>query len=109
MSKRTKAKQKEYNFKRRIYISDSLKALRARYKAAVYTVYGPACACCGETEEAFLSVDHIEGGGNKHRREIRNHNIAAWLVKNGFPKGYQILCMNCNFAKGKLGKCPHAA
>jgi hypothetical protein len=25
----------------------------------------------------------------------------------GFPPIFQVLCMNCNFAKGKLGFCPH--
>ena len=29
------------------------------------------------------------------------------LKNNNFPKGFQILCWNCNFAKGVLGKCSH--
>jgi len=33
--------------------------------------------------------------------------LNQWLVTNNFPKGFQILCWNCNFAKGMLGKCPH--
>ena len=28
-------------------------------------------------------------------------------IKNNFPKGFQILCHNCNIAKGHYGKCPH--
>ena len=35
------------------------------------------------------------------------HPLNQWLVTNNFPKGFQILCSNCNFAKGVLGKCPH--
>ena len=31
-----------------------------------------------------------------------------WLKKHGFPKeGFQLLCYNCNCAKGFFGKCPH--
>lgn len=71
-----------------------------------------ACACCGEKEMMFLSVDHINGGGNKHRREIggkRGVNFYRWLKDNRYPKGFQILCFNCNFAKGHILNrvCPH--
>jgi hypothetical protein len=30
-----------------------------------------------------------------------------WLRKNGFPKGFRVLCHNCNFAHGHYGYCPH--
>jgi len=32
-----------------------------------------------------------------------------WIRKNNFPKGFQVLCMNCNWGKGhsKDNKCPH--
>ena len=29
------------------------------------------CACCGETEVDFLGIDHIDGDGAQHRREVR--------------------------------------
>jgi hypothetical protein len=30
------------------------------------------------------------------------------LCKNGFPKGFQTLCMNCNWGKYRNGgQCPH--
>ena len=64
------------------------------------------CACCGEKEYKFLAIDHINGGGLKHLRKIGN-NILGWIRKNNYPKGFQILCHNCNFAKGHYGKCPH--
>jgi hypothetical protein len=68
----------------------------------------PKCACCGETEIKFLSIDHIDGGGLKHLREIGGRGrLPAWIIKNNFPNGFQILCHNCNFAKGHYGKCPH--
>lgn len=69
----------------------------------------PLCRCCGEKELVFLAMDHIEGGGNKQRKEMKGapHSIYRWLIKHGFPKGFQVLCHNCNMAKHILGACPH--
>ena len=67
--------------------------------------YGGKCACCGETEIDFLAIDHINGGGNEHRRKVGD--VHGWLVKNNFPEGFQVLCHNCNLAKAFYGVCPH--
>ena len=70
----------------------------------------PECACCGIKELEFLSIDHINGNGNKHRSSIKTRSgwtFYLWLKKNGFPSGYQVLCHNCNQAKGNFGNCPH--
>lgn len=90
---------------------------QARYaelKAQVYAAYGgQVCACCGETEPRFLTVDHIDNNGADHRREMDATNsggkkIYFWLRDNGFPPGFQILCMNCNWGKARNnGVCPH--
>lgn len=66
----------------------------------------PSCRCCGETIIEFLSFDHINGGGSKHRKSGIG-NMSYWLVKNNFPIGFQILCHNCNQAKAYYGQCPH--
>lgn len=66
----------------------------------------PKCACCGESHTEFLSIDHIRGGGNQHRKEIGQLTIYHWLIKNNFPEGFQVLCFNCNHAKS-FGQCPH--
>lgn len=67
----------------------------------------PKCVCCGESHFQFLALDHIEGGGNEHRKSIRGP-ICWWIEKNNYPDGFQILCHNCNQAKGYYGECPHA-
>ena len=70
----------------------------------------PSCACCGETIIEFLCIDHINGDGNKHRKEIgltHGAKMYQWLKKNNYPKGFQVLCCNCNTAKGLYGQCPH--
>lgn len=69
--------------------------------------YGGKCVCCGEKEPKFLSFDHINGGGSQHRKVIGG-KIIRWLKKNGYPEGFQILCHNCNLARGFYGQCPHA-
>lgn len=65
------------------------------------------CACCGETHYEFLSLDHIDGGGTEHRRQVGSQNLYSWLIQHDFPDGIQVLCHNCNQAKGFYGKCPH--
>lgn len=74
-------------------------ALRAALKQQVFEHYGEACACCGATEK--LTVDHIHGDGKRHRQEMGGlgKTIHAWLVRNNFPPGFQILCSSCNRSK----------
>lgn len=80
-----------------------------KIKDRVFSYYGRKCKCCGEAEIKFLTIDHIKGGGRKHREALGikdGFSIYSWLVKNNFPKGFRILCMNCNFAS-RFGRCPH--
>ncbi len=40
----------------------------------------------------------------------RGQVLHKWVIENNFPKGFQILCHNCNYAKGikrNKNKCPH--
>jgi len=89
------------------------KATRTRLKVEVFNAYGGCvCQCCGETTLEFLSIDHINGDGAKHRKSLSKTNnygqaIYGWLKRNKYPKGFRVLCMNCNFALGKFGYCPH--
>jgi len=71
--------------------------------------YGRVCACCGEYHEEFLAIDHIEGGGNIHRKTVGGGGnvFYSWLLRNNFPNGYRILCHNCNESLGHYGYCPH--
>lgn len=76
----------------------------------VLIAYGgtkPKCKCCGESIYEFLCLDHIKGGGKNHRKERGGTHFYHWLLVNGCPKGLQVLCHNCNMAKGFYGKCPH--
>lgn len=85
------------------------------YKLEVFDHYGGCrCSCCGEPHHEFLQMDHTENNGAAHRKELTGdaqdgRNLVIWLKKQGYPPGYQVLCANCNYAKGHFGACPHEA
>lgn len=81
---------------------------KSKLKSDVFTAYGNKCTCCGELEKSFLSIDHVNGGGNAHRK-LLNGNFYLWLRKNKFPKeGFALLCFNCNLGRRiNGGICPH--
>ena len=65
---------------------------------SIYSNYKMCCEFCGEDDIDVLTIDHINGGGHKHRRQI-NQDFYGWLVRNKFPSGYRVLCFNCNWKK----------
>ena len=60
-----------------------------------------ACVKCGFSDIRSLSIDHINGRGNRQRQgKLRTSaSFYAWLKAQGYPVGYQTLCMNCQFIK----------
>ena len=78
----------------------------------------PHCQCPGCKVQIieFLNIDHVRGDGAKHRRDmgvrrvqgqrIGGRAIIYWLRENNYPKGFQVLCANCNKAKGQKRHCP---
>lgn len=83
---------------------------RRRIRYTVLIHYGgdpPKCECCEEPRFEFLSIDHINGGGSRHRKAVGYGRLYEWLKQNGFPPGYRVLCHNCNQAYGMYGYCPH--
>ena len=84
---------------------------RARIRQEVIAAYGGKCTCCGESTPEFLVIDHTNNDGAAHRKEIGaagGSTIYKWLKKNDYPEGFQVLCHNCNMAKGFYGQCPHS-
>jgi predicted restriction endonuclease len=102
--------RRAYNKKRYTNIDcERVKARQLRIRLEVLDHYDNKCACCGETIAQFLTVDHINNDGNIHRKNMSGSGskIYFWLKKNNYPDGFQILCYNCNCAKGHYGICPH--
>lgn len=92
---------------RKKYEREYSKTYRDKMRRLVMEHYGKKCVCCGEDNIKFLSVDHINGGGAKHRIKIHG-KINFWLIKNNYPRGFQILCFNCNWGRyNNGGICPH--
>jgi hypothetical protein len=81
----------------------------------------PCCNCCGLDEHIdFLALDHITGRKNMdfeselvklgYSSKLKDIKLLNWIIKNNFPDGFQVLCNNCNIAKGmkkNKNKCPH--
>lgn len=80
-----------------------------RLRAEVLNAYGNRCSCCGINTSEFLAVDHVNGGGKRHRKELGSSGTSfyLWLRRNGFPNICRLLCHNCNHARGIYGYCPH--
>jgi len=77
----------------------------------------PCCNCCGLNRHIhFLALDHIAGKKQMdsepeliklgYSSKMQQQVLIRWILENNFPKGFQILCHNCNNAKGFYGKCP---
>ena len=85
----------------------------------------PCCRCCRLNQNIdFLSLDHISGKQEmntepelvklNYSSKWSTYTLSKWVVENNYlldlKKDYfQILCHNCNFAKGMLknnNECP---
>lgn len=77
----------------RIYCRDLKWEILVHYSENGY----PACKMCGEQRLPCLSIDHINNTKIKGHRS--GFYLYMWLRKNGFPEGFQVLCMNCQFLK----------
>lgn len=83
------------------------RARLARVRAQVFGHYGTCCACCGSTDD--LTIDHTVTDGAAHRAKRFGHrgglNFYLWLIREGFPDGYQTLCRPCNSSKATGSRC----
>lgn len=76
--------------------------LRAALRLETIEAYGGRCVCCGEDWPMFLTIDHIDGDGWLEKG--KGWHLYKRLKSQGWPKDkYQLLCFNCNSAKGQ---CP---
>lgn len=108
-----KAKIDAYNKEWREKNREKLQKRYRKYRIECLSHYSKGemkCVCCGEDTYEFLCLDHINGGGTAHRKSLgtKGGNSFFWYLRmQGYPKGFQVLCNNCNMAKGKNGICPH--
>lgn len=87
------------------------RAAWSRIRRRVIDKYGGKCACCGELELDFLSIEHVGEWGHIHRKILGTRS--PWtlyddLTTYDYPKEKIIvLCFNCNMGQRRLGECPH--
>ena len=74
------------------------------------------CACCGENNLGFLTLDHIDnfgyesGGEGRGVNRLGGNRLLTRLRQQGWPDKdkLQILCINCNAGRQMNGGvCPH--
>jgi hypothetical protein len=90
----------------------------SRLKLEMLEVFGWKCSCCGEDHPQFLSLEHIHGvapyflGPRRNkaasRKQTSTYQLYRMAKRDGWDRTkYECLCMNCNFADGHYGACPH--
>lgn len=80
---------------------------RAQQKLELLETFGWKCNCCGEDNPLFLTLQHKDRKG-EHYSGLKTHQLYARAKAEGWPaEKYEMLCMNCNFAHGQYGECPH--
>jgi len=92
--------------KNRKKISMYSKLQNNKIKLLILQVYSKnklECKYCGFDNIDALTIDHIHNNGAKHRKKLKitrcGIGFYCWLKKNNFPKGYQVLCANCQLIK----------
>lgn len=83
-----------------------------KIKVEVLSHYGNgglACVSCGFSDIRALTLDHINNNGAEERRAnkvVKSGGtwLYQWLRRQGYPGGYQTLCMNCQFIKEKVSR-----
>jgi hypothetical protein len=101
---------RQFYWRHREQILKKCKVARLAIRLEAFEKYGGTqCRCCGENLVEFLSLDHINNNGAADRRSgsRSGHVLYEKLKRAGWPSGYQVLCYNCNCAKGFFGECPH--
>jgi hypothetical protein len=85
------------------------RVIQQSLRAQIFAHYGETCICCGTDQ--MLCIDHVDGDGPAHRRELFGHSdrcgheFYRWLIQQGFPDGYQTLCSPCNVSKRASERC----
>lgn len=104
--------------KKKYYKNTDLSRERGRMKYYEYrndllNMYGNICACCGESNNDILTLDHINNDGHKYivegqNRGSRTSSERKRALKEYKPDEFQILCANCNNSKKRNnGVCWH--
>lgn len=107
-SEKGKNTRQVYTVENRDVCNEGKKQYRRRLRVEALNGYGAICKCCNEVQLEFLTIDHVGNNGATERAKgIKSQALYAKVIKEDFPPYYQVLCFNCNCAKGIYGVCPH--
>lgn len=83
------------------------KKKRQEFWKLIFEKYGEVCECCKESNKGFLTIDHVNGGGNKKDGRDKMGMLRR-LAKGPKNPEFRILCFNCNCGRQRCnGVCPH--
>lgn len=84
---------KQNQYSKRMYSDLRIKAIN---------ILGSKCQICGFDDIRALQIDHVDGGGRKHRKIYSNFlKYYKLIIEDTLKNGgrYQLLCANCNTIK----------
>jgi len=71
---------------------------RFKVRPKIILMYGSRCECCGLEDEAFLTIDHLNG----RSKDRLSPALEYARILREKPQDIHILCMNCNHLLGKI-------
>ena len=106
---RYRLEHKAYNEKNKTALNAKAMERNLKLRAEMFKHLGDVCACCGETEQKFLTFEHLRGGGHTDRKTSGGvYGVLRKAKRLGWPKSeYAVLCYNCNLSAKFTGICPH--
>ncbi len=110
MRENTKIWNRNRRIMDRVGVAKKGRAFREKLKIEVFSHYSngfPKCNKCGYIDIRALCLDHINNDGAEHRKKLTKNSyrggnaIAIYLDvrRRNYPKGFQVLCHNCNRIK----------
>jgi len=98
---------------KRINVTDRLRSIKLKTEAMQgYCGELPKCTCeCGCDESELLQLDfhHINGGGNKSKKETGiGKALYRWIINHNFPDDLQVICQRCHRRKNSYFFCKGA-
>ena len=82
--------RRKYEEKRRNY-----------YKIPIFTALNWKCACCDFNCLDVLQIDHIDGNGKQHRKNIKGSSAEYYHDIWSHLGDFQLLCGCCHILKTK--------
>lgn len=83
-------------------VAKTVESLRTRVLER-YATGRIACARCGYHNRQALTVDAV---ARSHKNS--GPTLWKWLIRNGYPGGFEVICMNCREIKRQDEKLPQS-